>query len=143
VLLCMVMLYFVAKPSHVEADMEGLACSLHCPMVYNHQGGGQSFLTSVVPSCHAIVGGGAFLGDAKPMGLDILHGVDRPSICETKSYMEKATFTKVWLSDVRVIMVIMCVPLVELLCQAVMGWILALEYLLLGMCGACGHILSC
>jgi hypothetical protein len=39
-------------------------------------------------------------------------------------------------------MVIMHVPLVELLCQATMGWIHALEYLLLGTRGACGHVLS-
>jgi hypothetical protein len=40
---------------------------------------------------------------------------------ETESYMDKLTFTMAFLSDVRVIMVIMCVPLVELLYQAVMG----------------------
>jgi hypothetical protein len=40
-------------------------------------------------------------------------------------------------------MKIMRVPLVELLCQAVMGWISALEYLLLGARGACSHVLSC
>jgi hypothetical protein len=37
----------------------------------------------------------------------------------------------------------MCVPLVELLRQAVMGWITALEYLLPGARGACGHVLLC
>jgi hypothetical protein len=62
---------------------------------------------------------------------------------ETESYMDKLTFTMAFLSDVRVIMVIMCVLLVELLYQAVMGWISALEYLLPGMHGACGHALSC
>jgi hypothetical protein len=35
--------------------------------------------------------------------------------------MEKPAFTKVNLSDVRVIMAIMCVPVVELLCQVSMG----------------------
>jgi hypothetical protein len=40
-------------------------------------------------------------------------------------------------------MVIMRVPLVDLLCQAVMGQILALEYLLSGVSGAYGHVLSC
>jgi hypothetical protein len=35
--------------------------------------------------------------------------------------MEKSSFTRVNLSDVRVIMMIMCVPVVELLCQAVTG----------------------
>jgi hypothetical protein len=37
----------------------------------------------------------------------------------------------------------MRVSLLELLCQAVMGWIPAVEYLLLGMRGACGHVLLC
>jgi hypothetical protein len=44
------------------------------------------------------------------------------------------------LSDARVIMTIMCVPIVELLCQASMGWIPILKYLLSGVCG---HVLSC
>jgi hypothetical protein len=57
--------------------------------------------------------------------------------------MEKPTFTRACLSDARVIMVIMRVPLVDLLCQAVMGQILALEYLLSGASGAYGHVLSC
>jgi hypothetical protein len=35
--------------------------------------------------------------------------------------MEKLTFTRACLSNVRVIMAIMRVPLVELLCQAVIG----------------------
>jgi hypothetical protein len=38
-------------------------------------------------------------------------------------YMEKLAFTCACLSDVRVIMVIMSVPLVESLCQVAMGWI--------------------
>jgi hypothetical protein len=37
----------------------------------------------------------------------------------------------------------MRVPLVESLCLAVMGRILALEYLLPGVHGACGHVSSC
>jgi hypothetical protein len=57
--------------------------------------------------------------------------------------MEKLAFTRACLSDDRIIMAIMCAPLVELLCQTVMGWIPALEYLLPGMCGACGLVLSC
>jgi hypothetical protein len=51
--------------------------------------------------------------------------------------MEKPTFTMVNLSDVRVMMAIMCVPVVVLLCQAMMGWIPVLKYLLLG---AHGHL---
>jgi hypothetical protein len=60
---------------------------------------------------------------AKPPGLDIWCGVDRPSTCETESYMEKLAFTRACLFDVRVIVVIMHVPLVESLCQTTMGWI--------------------
>jgi hypothetical protein len=56
--------------------------------------------------------------------------------------MENPAFTRACLFDVSVIMVIMCVPLVELLCQVVMGWILAVEYLLSGRCGAYDHVLS-
>jgi hypothetical protein len=40
-------------------------------------------------------------------------------------------------------MVIMRVPLVESLCQMVMEWIPTHEYLLPGVRGACGHVLSC
>jgi hypothetical protein len=40
-------------------------------------------------------------------------------------------------------MVIMHIPYVELLCQAVMGWIPAVEYLLPGARGTCGHVLPC
>jgi hypothetical protein len=56
--------------------------------------------------------------------------------------MEKLSFTWACLSNVGVIMTIMCVPLVKLQCQTAVGWIPALEYLLLGMCGACCHVLS-
>jgi hypothetical protein len=49
--------------------------------------------------------------------------------------MEKLTFTRPCLFDVRVITVIMRVPLVKLLYQTTMGWIPTLEYLLLGVCG--------
>jgi hypothetical protein len=56
--------------------------------------------------------------------------------------MEKLTFTRACLSDVSVILAIMRIPLVELLCRTVMGWLPALEYLLPGMRGACGHVLS-
>jgi hypothetical protein len=61
----------------------------------------------------------------------------------TESYMEKPAFTRACLSDIKLILVIMHVPFIELLCQVVMGWILALKYLLSGMCGAYGHALSC
>jgi hypothetical protein len=70
-LLCLARLYLAAKPSQVGADVDGITCSVHYPMVYSSQRGGQSFLTGAVPSHHAVVGGGAFLGFAKPSGLDI------------------------------------------------------------------------
>jgi hypothetical protein len=53
----------------------------------------------------------------------------------TEYYMEKRDFTRACLSCVRDIMAIMCVPLLELLCQTTMGWILAFEYKLSGTCG--------
>jgi hypothetical protein len=40
-------------------------------------------------------------------------------------------------------MTIMRVPMVELLCQAVMGHILAIECLLPGVHGAYGYVMSC
>jgi hypothetical protein len=49
--------------------------------------------------------------------------------------MEKLAFTRACLSYVRVTMEIMHVSLVELLCQTVMGWIPALEYMLSGAHG--------
>jgi hypothetical protein len=49
--------------------------------------------------------------------------------------MEKFDFTKVNLSCVRVIMMIMRVPVGELLCQVVTGWIPVLECPLSGAHG--------
>jgi hypothetical protein len=83
--------------------------------------GGQGFLTGAAPSHHAAVGGAAFSGDVKPPGLDFLRGVDRPGTCETESYMDKLIFTRACLSGIRVMIAIMCAPLVEFLCQMVMG----------------------
>jgi hypothetical protein len=57
-------------------------------------------------------------------------GVDRPGSCWTRSLMEEPTFTRACLFDVRVIMVIMRVPMVERLRQEVMGWIPAIKCLL-------------
>jgi hypothetical protein len=67
-------------------------------------------------------------GGAKPLGLDIYHGIDRPGTRETESFMEKLAFIRACLSSIRVIMAIMCVPLVEQQHQAAMAHILALEY---------------
>jgi hypothetical protein len=55
-----------------------------------------------------------------------------------ESYMEKSAFTRAYLSTIRGIMEIMCVPLVELLCQMAMGWIPTLKHLL-----SFGDILLC
>jgi hypothetical protein len=112
-------------------------------MVCSYQMGGHTFLTGAAPSHHAAVGGAAFSGDVKPPGLNFLRGVDRPGTCETESYMEKLNFIRACLSDVRVMMAIMCAPLVEFLCQMVMGRIPGLEYLLPDVREACGHVLSC
>jgi hypothetical protein len=49
--------------------------------------------------------------------------------------MENPAFIRVSLSDVRVIMVIMCVLNVELLCQEVMGRVPIFDCLLPGACG--------
>jgi hypothetical protein len=78
-----------------------------------------------------------FQGVQSPPRWAIWYGVDRSDPWWTKSVMEKPAFTRVSLSNVRVIMMIMCVPVVELICQAVMKWIPVLKYLL---CGACGHL---
>jgi hypothetical protein len=40
-------------------------------------------------------------------------------------------------------MVIMCVSLIESLCQTAMERIAALEYMLSGCMGSCGQVLSC
>jgi hypothetical protein len=67
-LLCLAMFYLVAKPSHMGADVDSLACSLHRPTICIHQRGGQSFLTGVAPSCHVAVGGGVVPGGVKSPG---------------------------------------------------------------------------
>jgi hypothetical protein len=74
--------------------VDRLAFSLHHPMVCSCQRGGQSILTSTAPSCHAAVGGAIVPGDAKPLGLDILCGIDCVVSCNTESYMEKSAFTE-------------------------------------------------
>jgi hypothetical protein len=57
--------------------------------------------------------------------------------------MEKFAFTSTNLSNIKVIMMIMRVPVEELICQVVTGQILVLECLLSGARDACGYILSC
>jgi hypothetical protein len=55
---------------------------------------GTNFLSSAALSHHAVVGGGIFPEGAKPLGLDIWCGVDRPGTCAIESYMEKLTFIR-------------------------------------------------
>jgi hypothetical protein len=54
--------------------------------------------------------------------------------------MKMPAFTTVCLSGVKVIMMIMHVPVVELLYQTVIGRLLVLKYML---SGGCGCMLSC
>jgi hypothetical protein len=61
-------------------------------------------------------------------------GVDRSGPWWTRSFIENHVLIRASLSDDRVIMVIMCVLAVELLCHAVMGWILVLVCLLPAAC---------
>jgi hypothetical protein len=70
----------------------------------------------------------------RPSGWVIWFGVDHSGPWWTGSFIENPAFTGVTLSNVRVIMVIMRVPMVELLCHAVMEQVLVLEYLLPSMC---------
>jgi hypothetical protein len=74
-------------------------------------------------------------GGAKDPGLASCHGVDCSSFWWNESFMEKPTFTRACLSDVRVTIEIMCVPVVEQPYQAVMGQTPALKCMLSGMCG--------
>jgi hypothetical protein len=66
VLPCLAMLYLVAKTFLMGADVDGLACSLHHPMVYSRQRGGQCCLIGVVLSRRSTVGGGPFSGVRSP-----------------------------------------------------------------------------
>jgi hypothetical protein len=64
-------LYFAAKPFHVGVNVDGIACSLHHPMVCSRQMRGHGFLSSATLSRFGAVADGAFLGDSKAPGLDI------------------------------------------------------------------------
>jgi hypothetical protein len=56
---------------------------------------------------------------AKPPHQAIYLGVDRLGPWWTGPLMEKTAYTRINVSDVRVIMAIMCVPVGELLCEVV------------------------
>jgi hypothetical protein len=59
---CLAMFYLAAKHSHMGADVDGLACSLHRPTTCSRQRGGQCCMTDVVMSRRSAMGGGPFLG---------------------------------------------------------------------------------
>jgi hypothetical protein len=67
---CLMVIYLAAKPTDVGADVDGLAWSLHCPMMCNSHSGGLYCLTSIVLSHRSAVGGCPFLGVRSPV-LDI------------------------------------------------------------------------
>jgi hypothetical protein len=80
-------------------------------------------------------GGGGRGGGAKPPEWVICFGVDCLGPWWIGSFMENPAFIGASLSDVRAIMTIMCVLMVELLYQAVMGPVPVLECLLLDVHG--------
>jgi hypothetical protein len=64
------LLYLATKPAHVGVDVDELSCPLH----------------NLVPSLQW--GGGTFLGDVKPHGLDIWWSIDRVDAYVTDYYIE-------------------------------------------------------
>jgi hypothetical protein len=96
--------------------VEGLFYHLHHPMNCG---------------CQARVQRGG--GGARPPGLEIHFGVDHSSPQWTRSSMENHAFIGASLSNVRVIMVIMRILMLELICQTVTRWVPVLEFLLSGM----------
>jgi hypothetical protein len=46
--------------------VDGLACSLHYPMICSRHRGDQSYMIGGVPSYQVAVDSGVFLGDVKP-----------------------------------------------------------------------------
>jgi hypothetical protein len=122
----------------VGADVNGLAYRLRRPTDYGWQAWEESPLTGAVESHHAVVGGTVWeqlFEGTKPPGSKTWHGVDYPSLYWTESLVEKPAFNWAYLSSVRDIMVIMCVPLVEQLYQTAMGRIPALKCLFSGARG--------
>jgi hypothetical protein len=75
---------------------------------------GQGFLPGTVLSRPTAATGGAFLGDAKPPGLDIYEGVGRLGTYVIEFYMKRIAFTRICLPYVEIIMVCMRVSLTEL-----------------------------
>jgi hypothetical protein len=125
------------------ADLNGLTYRPHQPTNCGWRAWVQSLLTDVVPSRHTVWVNAALDHLSmwcKAPRQTISHDIDHPGLRWTRSCMEKPAFTRADLSDVRVIMLIMRAPVVELLCQAGIGWIPVLKWLLLG---ARGCLWSC
>jgi hypothetical protein len=93
-----------------------------------------SFLIGIALSRRTVVVGTTFLRGVKPSRRDIWRDVDHLGPCWTESSVEKPAFMRVCLSCVKVIMAIMCVPMVNRLCQVVMRLITALMCVLSGAC---------
>jgi hypothetical protein len=128
-------LYLAAKPSHMGGDVYGLACTMHHPMTCSRQMRAHGLLSGAALSRRATVGGGTFLTDVKPPGLDIRCSVDCLCTFVTEFYMEYIVLTRTYLSYVKVIMALIHVPLVVLQIQTVMRWIPALKCMMSGTCG--------
>jgi hypothetical protein len=64
-------LYLAATPSHMGVYVDMLASPLDHPMVCSRQTRGHGFPSGAALSRRTTVSGGAFLGHAKPLGLDI------------------------------------------------------------------------
>jgi hypothetical protein len=88
------------------------------------------------------VGGAVFLGDATPLGLEIMRGVDRPVTCQTKSYVEKHAFTMGLLIRCQSYHGDYACTLGRVTMLGGDGTDSCIEYLLPGMRGASGHVLS-
>jgi hypothetical protein len=74
--LCFIGLILATKPSHVGADVDGLACSQHHHTVSGWWTCVQCILTGAALSHRVAVVGDAFLGGVKPPGLDIYYCID-------------------------------------------------------------------
>jgi hypothetical protein len=63
--------YLIATSSCAGVGVDGLDCPLYQPTTCSRQTRGQGFLPGVILSRRAAMGGGTFLGDTHPSGLDI------------------------------------------------------------------------
>jgi hypothetical protein len=89
-----VLALLICKSSHVGVDVDGIACPLHHLMPCSCKTWGHGFLPGAVLSHHAIVGGGALLGDAKPPGSDICRGANHRCTSDIEFYIELVAFAR-------------------------------------------------